>query len=689
MAAPPYSNHGANLLVTAPGGDASVNEGIVTDDRSGAPGYSTGDYTTAFAGTSAAAPIVSGVVSLMLEANAGLGWRDVQNILAASSTHTGSAIGATAPGLDENDVWKFNDAAKWNGGGMHFSNDYGYGLLDAYNAVRMAEVWTLFGPAKTSANEVLASTSGALDLAIPDFSAVAQSRSFTFAVTDDVTIENLQFTISTDHTWYSDLYVTLTAPDGTVYTLDDKTNAQYATAPITWTYGVAALRGQSSLGTWTATFTDMEAGDTGRITGFAADFYGSAPAPGDVFHFTDEFLTMAALDGSRTLVTDGDGGTDWIDLAAVAGDQEISLVGGASSYVSSALWFGIADGTGIENVVTGDGNDSVIGNALANAIYGMRGNDQLDGGDGDDTIDGGVGDDLVFGTAGDDRLIGGAGSDALDYGRVAGGVTVSLAVATAQATGGAGSDMISGFEKLYGTAAGDVLTGDDGDNVLDGGAGDDRLDGGLGHDMLFGGSGKDVLLSNVDGDDLDGGNDVDTVSYAGAAAGVTVDLSIETQSGAGNDRLIGIESVTGSRFDDVLTGNAENNRIIGAAGNDQIDGGDGDDRLDGGGLNDVIRGGAGRDVILGGGGNDRFFVDRASDLVAGESYDGGAGDDVLYLNFNADADITQIKLVDVEGSRRPITARTCASPRHRSPPSSACRASRSRWPARPNCRWPA
>ena len=36
---------------------------------------------------------------------------------------------------------------------MHFSNDYGYGMLNAYNAVRMAEVWSLFAPAQTSANE--------------------------------------------------------------------------------------------------------------------------------------------------------------------------------------------------------------------------------------------------------------------------------------------------------------------------------------------------------------------------------------------------------------------------------------------------------------------------------------------------------------------------------------------------------
>ena len=91
--------------------------------------------------------MVSGVVALMLDANAGLGWRDVQNILAASARHTGSDsgdLGAEAAHANENGEWFFNDAANWNGGGMHFSNDYGYGLVDAYAAVRMAEVWSLF-----------------------------------------------------------------------------------------------------------------------------------------------------------------------------------------------------------------------------------------------------------------------------------------------------------------------------------------------------------------------------------------------------------------------------------------------------------------------------------------------------------------------------------------------------------------
>ena len=55
----------------------------------------------------------------------------------------------------EYDHWIYNGATNWNGGGLHYSGDYGYGGVDVYNAVRMAEVWSLFSAPQTSANEVV------------------------------------------------------------------------------------------------------------------------------------------------------------------------------------------------------------------------------------------------------------------------------------------------------------------------------------------------------------------------------------------------------------------------------------------------------------------------------------------------------------------------------------------------------
>ncbi|WP_028966251.1 hypothetical protein [Sphingomonas phyllosphaerae] len=59
----------------------------------------------------------------------------------------------------------------------------------------------------------------------------------------------------------------------------------------------------------------------------------------------------------------------------------------------------------IENVVSGDGNDYLIGSSRANKMYGMRGNDRILGMDGDDIISGGQGNDILDGGAGADTFV--------------------------------------------------------------------------------------------------------------------------------------------------------------------------------------------------------------------------------------------------------------------------------------------
>ena len=74
--APWYAERGANILVSAPAGDA--NAGITTTAI-------VNTYRGDFLGTSASAPMVTGVVALMLAANPKLTWRDVPIILARSA----------------------------------------------------------------------------------------------------------------------------------------------------------------------------------------------------------------------------------------------------------------------------------------------------------------------------------------------------------------------------------------------------------------------------------------------------------------------------------------------------------------------------------------------------------------------------------------------------------------------------
>src|SRR5581483_9884501 len=136
-------------------------------------------------------------------------------------------------------------------------------------------------------------------------------------------------------------------------------------------------------------------------------------------------------------------------------------------------------------------------------------------------------DDTLEGGAGANVLDGGGGVDTVSYRHAATAVIVSLAVLTAQNTGGAGSDTLSGFANLIGSAFNDTLNGDAADNVLTGGAGADHLIGG-------------------------GGND--TASYEDSAAAVNVSLT--TGKGFGGDAqadtLSGIGNLIGSAFDDSL-----------------------------------------------------------------------------------------------------------------------------------------
>ncbi len=124
----PFSNPGASLLVSAPGSRVLSSSHHIKTERGAIFGS---EYSTE-QGTSFAAPIVSGVAALMLQANPNLGYRDVQQILALSARRV----------KDSASQWRTNSATGWNGGGMHVSHDYGFGRVDARAAVRLAETWT-------------------------------------------------------------------------------------------------------------------------------------------------------------------------------------------------------------------------------------------------------------------------------------------------------------------------------------------------------------------------------------------------------------------------------------------------------------------------------------------------------------------------------------------------------------------
>lgn len=147
------------------------------------------------------------------------------------------------------------------------------------------------------------------------------------------------------------------------------------------------------------------------------------------------------------------------------------------------------------------GNDVLYGNGGHDVLRGYdgttsvgSGNDILVGGGGNDTLIGGDGNDTLHGGNGNDVLNGGTGTDTAQYTSATSGVTVNLGIVVAQNTGGAGSDTLTGIERLWGGTYADTLLGAGGANQLRGNGGNDVLNGGAGADTLTGGGGKDIFI---------------------------------------------------------------------------------------------------------------------------------------------------------------------------------------------------
>ncbi|NES85446.1 MAG: S8 family serine peptidase [Moorea sp. SIO2B7] len=457
-----YSTHGASLLVSAFGTPGEV----VTTDRVGSAGYSSGDYTSGFNGTSAAAPMVSGVVALMLEANPNLGWRDVQEILAYSARHVGTNVGAGTGGFEEY-AWSFNGANNWNGGGLHFSNDYGFGLVDAKAAVRLAETWG--SNSKTSANDTTVfrdflNTSTTIN--------TGGGTSFSQYIGNNIEIEHVEVDINFTQ-WYDlgDLELRLVSPDGTTSILIDNSGRdQNDESPSggfgsgRWEFFSNQFRGENTSGNWTVQLFDVDNNITSPITIDDIDitFYGQATSENDTFIFTEEYSKYGGQFGHTTSINGGNG-TDTINAAAVDSNTTVNLTTGTGSIDGVGITI-----SGIDHAFGGDGNDTFIGNDKDNTLKGFRGNDSLKGGNSRDHLYGGAGNDFLDGDGGEDQLFGEAGHDTL--------------------IGGQGQD------KLY---------GGEGDDLLRGGTNDDQLTGNAGMDIfVISTEGKSTISDFQNGTDM-------------------------------------------------------------------------------------------------------------------------------------------------------------------------------------------
>ncbi|WP_250855358.1 calcium-binding protein, partial [Anabaena sp. PCC 7938] len=633
----PFSNPGASILVSAPGSNIdSTSRELVADNGS----TFGGQYSTS-QGTSFAAPIVSGVIALMLEANPNLGYRDIQTILAMTATQFDDPNGTD---------WRSNGAKNWNGGGMHASHDYGFGKVDARAAVRLAETW---GETSIFDNQQRVTANQVINQAIPDG---AGSLSSSLVLAAGLSVEYAQVSLQLNHANWGDLVVKLISPTGTESILVNRPGkapgsgvadtGNVGAGTLNFSFGSTHILGEDSGGTWTLQVIDARTGQAGTLTSWTLDVYGKQPSNDDVYVYTNEYAATASGNPSRQTLVDSDGGSDTFNAAAMSGNNLIDLNAGVQSRLNGQVMT-VALGTTIEQALGGDGNDTLIGNAEDNRLVGGRGNDILSGGAGRDLLDGGYG---------NDSLTGGAGQDMFMVEKAQGSVDTVIdfdAASEKIALAGFGKMSFANLQLVQEGLDTRVMLGDGQSIVLRN----------VAPASLGASSFVFVERQNISGFSI-GSNASDP-----EVAGTGLQPRLYLGEG-GDDRIFGgqgVDEIHGGDGQDVLVGEPTNvtnyNGGILLGAGDVLYGDAGDDMLLGGVKNDVLRGGAGNDYVQGDAGDDTIYVEGGEDRYQGLfGYYGNAGTDRFVIeqdsyagsgilrNFIGDFDVNQAgEKIDLSG----------------------------------------
>jgi subtilisin family serine protease len=288
-----YSNTGSSLWISAPGGQTGRNStyttganfapAIVTTSRTGCvnsrfssavnPLDARGanafapdcQYTATMNGTSSAAPNVTGVVAMMLEANPQLSVRDLKYILARTANKVDAAFsGVSSTTIVPGSTVVLEQGWVTNGAGWSFSNRYGFGAVDAAAAVAMAKSYTAYLPAvQTSIFHPFLAAPPAI---VAPLSLTGESAVFPVAESF-TTVEFVVVFLNIAST--PDLrcnQVELKSPSGTKSILMHAANGFANASVVNSRFLSNAFYGEPVNGNWTLTFFDFCAAASGIPT---------------------------------------------------------------------------------------------------------------------------------------------------------------------------------------------------------------------------------------------------------------------------------------------------------------------------------------------------------------------------------------------------------------------------------------
>lgn len=296
-----YSNTGSSVWITAPGGELGEQQpALVSTDQSGCglglsrssglvepntafnlgevgSGNDNCDYYSAFNGSSAAAPLVSGAAALLLEAYPQASWRDIKHFLAMTARQLQADLAPLTRNVNGQAV-ALEQGWVTNAAGVPFSNAYGFGSLSVVNAIKMAKEWQqtqrTLPPLETiqSLKQSLTQNNQ-----IPNFDAAGLQA--TTDIADSLIMETAIVTVSIKGLYdktlsgndnhkidASDYLIELTSPAGTKSIVLTPLNAYRSSYDmVELSLATHAFYGESSAGSWTLKVVDVDQNTQNRI----------------------------------------------------------------------------------------------------------------------------------------------------------------------------------------------------------------------------------------------------------------------------------------------------------------------------------------------------------------------------------------------------------------------------------------